>query len=79
MSKVLWNSLLVSPAVLTSALVGAALASVVGAPEAIASGAPTTDAKAAPTNAEVKTAGLTNREFHNTLDIFPLLLTPLII
>ena len=37
MSKVLWNSLLVSPAVLTSALVGAALASVVGAPEAIAS------------------------------------------
>ncbi|MBO0348736.1 carbohydrate porin [Phormidium pseudopriestleyi FRX01] len=37
MSKVLWNSLLVSPAVLTSALVGAALASVVGAPSAIAS------------------------------------------
>ncbi|HEY9836872.1 MAG TPA: iron uptake porin, partial [Vampirovibrionales bacterium] len=36
MSKVLWNSLLVSPAILTSALVGAALASVVGAPEAIA-------------------------------------------
>jgi hypothetical protein len=37
MSKVLWNSLLVNPAVLTSALVGAALGSLVGAPEAIAS------------------------------------------
>ncbi len=40
MSKVLWNSLLVSPAVLASALVGAALGSGVGASEAIASEIP---------------------------------------
>ena len=40
MSKVLWNSLLVSPAVLASALVGAALGSAVAGSEAIASEVP---------------------------------------